>query len=702
MTAASNTSAPHKENANFMQLTSLFLNNTKTLLMLLGLSSLLWVATTQSAFAQPDVAINDSSAELPKDENTFTMNMREADIRAFIQWIADRTGKNVIVHRSVQGTVTVISSKAVNREEAYELFLTVLNMNGFAAVETDGGVQIIPNAEAKTSDIPFKGNEQNRGDIVTAIIELQYVDAAEFIQTLRPLAPATAHMAPYTPTNSIIVADSARSIARTQKIIDLLDQEEGEFDYEIVPIVHASAEDIEKILSAILKSSSAGGDKNQPQSQSLEIAVDKRSNSILLTGNVKRRLQIRRLISKLDTPLDGDGNTSVVYLNYIEAAEIAPILEGVGDSLLKETKTEGLKEFSIQASETNNALVISAPPAVMNSIKSVIKQLDIQRAQVMVEAVVVRLTDTLGDDFGLAAVGSDIYDGDPDGSIGGVNLSGNTGAAGLFSTVIAADAETSTGEALAGALGGASGLTYGYLEDGNLIAALRAISSRSASNIMSTPTVVALDNQEAKLLVGQNVPFITGSATSGGANVTNPFTTVERQDIGVTLDIKPRINQGDAITLEITQTTENVASVLEEGIITDKTEIQTSALIKDGQVLVIGGLMSETDTETRSQVPILGDIPGLGKLFRSTSKSRIKSNLLVFIKPTILKDQLQIAGITADRYAFVREQQMLKAMQTFLDYREPVSLEEFEVYSPESVDMLKQSDTENEIVTGDS
>ncbi len=625
---------------------------------------------------------------LPTEADTFTMNMREADIRAFIQWMADRTNKNIVVHRSVRGTVTVLSSKAVTRQEAYELFLTVLRMNGFAAVESDGVVQIIPDAEAKTSDIPFQGNESNRGDIITAVIELQFVDASSFLQTLRPLVPATAHMAPYLPTNAIIVADTARSIARTQKIITLLDQEEGEFDYEIVPIVHASADDIETILKAVLKSTPAGGDgQNQAQSQSLEIAVDKRSNSILLTGNVKRRLQIRKLISKLDTPLEGDGNTSVVYLNYIDATEITPILEGVGNSLLKETKTEGLKEFAIQSSETNNALVISAPPTVMNSIKSIIKQLDIQRAQVLVEAVVVRVNGDVFNDIGFAALGSDAYNDPIDGSVFGINQSSaRASASDTFAAIAAAEGDTSDATTAGTALAASSGFTYGYLEDGNLTAVLRAVASRSKSNIMSTPTIVALDNEEASLLVGQNVPFITGSATSSGASVTNPFQTIERQDVGVTLNITPRINQGDSITLDIEQTTENVSTTTiadASDLITDKTEIKTSALIKDGQILVIGGLMSDTETESRSQVPLLGDIPVLGKLFRSKSKTKTKNNLMVFIKPTILKNQLQIAGLTAERYAFMREQQMQRALETFIRYSDSPVLEEFETFSPQ-------------------
>ena len=670
----------------------------------LAILALMLSLSVPTVLAQETGLRSDAGASVPTEPDSFSMNMREADIRAFIQWIADRTGKNIVVHRSVRGTVTVIASTPVNAEQAYELFLTVLQMNGFAAVEMEqGGIKVIPDAEAKTTNTPFEGEAEARGEIVTAVLEIKYSDPASFAQVLRPLVPATAHLAAYAPTNSLIVADTARGLDRIKEIISILDRREAEFDVEIVPVIHASADELVAIIENVMKAGSPAAAAGQaPANTAVNIAVDERSNSILLTGNVSKRQQIKSLIKRLDTPLDGNGNTRVVYLNYIEATEITPILEGVGNSLLKETKTEGVTSFTIQSSETNNALIISAPPAVMNSLQSVIRQLDIQRAQVLVEAVVVRITGNIGDDIGLAAVGADVYS-DPleDGNVFGINNSGNSGATDVFTAAASASSNDnlSTSDALAGALGGAAGFTYGYLEDGNLIAALRAVSSRNKSNIMSTPTVVALDNEEASLLVGQNVPFITGSATSSGSSVTNPFQTIERQDVGVTLNITPRINQGDSITLEIEQTTENVSTTSTAGasdLITDKTEIKTSALIKDGQVLVIGGLMSETETDTRSQIPILGDIPWAGKLFRSSSKRKEKQNLMVFIKPTILKEQLAIAGVTAERYAFMRELQMTRAMATFLDYGDSATLDEYENFAPQDAAALKAARRELE------
>ncbi|MBT8148720.1 MAG: type II secretion system secretin GspD, partial [Gammaproteobacteria bacterium] len=499
-----------------------------------------------------------SSASQPAASNErFTMNMREADIRGFVQWIADRTQKNIIVHRSVRGAVTVISSRAVSPDEAYELFLTVLQLNGFTAIESDGAIKVVPDADAKTSDIPFAGNETRKGEVVTSIISLEHSEASDFVATLKPLVPSAAHLAAYAPTNSLIVATSARSIDKIMQIIRILDREEGEIDLEIIPIVHASAEDIVGVIESVVDALDGGGKAGaagKAKQDKIDFAVDKRSNSILITGNKKKRTQIKKLIARLDTPLDGAGNTQVVYLNYIEAAEISPILQSVGDSMLKESKTEGIKSFSIESSEANNALVISAPPSLMNNLKSVIAQLDIQRAQVLIEAVLVQVSGDAGDDFGVVWGASEIYDSNPDGAVAAVNTpTAAANPAGLLGAALADD-DGLTSEELAAGLISNSGLSFGYLKDGNLIGALQAISTRNKSNILSTPTIVALDNEEATLLVGQNVPFITGSSTSSGSTVTNPFQTVERQDVGISLTVTPRINQGDSVTLEIEQT----------------------------------------------------------------------------------------------------------------------------------------------------
>ncbi|MDA8693663.1 type II secretion system secretin GspD [Pseudomonadales bacterium] len=650
---------------------------------LIGFLSLTFVS---SGYSQDNVEGNAqqaAEAASTSAEEQFTLNMREADIQGFIQWVANRTGKNIVIHRSVRGAITILSSRAVSPDEAYELFLTVLSMNGFAAVETDGIIKVIPDAEAKTNAIPFLGDQTRDGSVVISIIDIKNSSSSDLMALARPLMPASAHIASYNQSNTLIIADTARNIAKISKIIAILDQTENKIDLDIIPIIHASADDIASTLSKIVKALD-GNAKALAETDKVEFAVDKRSNSILVTGTASKRKQMADLIARLDQPIEGGGNTQVVYLNYIEASEITPILKSVGDSVIKDNKTESTQSFSIESSETTNALIMTGPPGLISNLKSVISQLDIQRAQVLIEAVVVQVSGDAGEDFGVVWGGSEIYDENRSGGVGAVNTpASNADFGALLSAAIPVTGDTPNPAQLAAGVLSNSGLTYGYLESGNLIAALRAVTTRNKSNIMSTPTIVALDNEEASLLVGQSVPFITGSATSSGATTTNPFQTIQRQDIGITLNVTPRINQGDSITLEIEQKTENVSQTANSraaDLITEKTEIKTSALIKDGQVLVLGGLIREDDVNTRTQVPILGDLPLLGRLFRSNSVSKRKNNLMVFIRPVILKDQLQISGLTAQRYAFMREKQMQNALSTFIKLTDNPALADFDEY----------------------
>lgn len=670
------------------------------------------VIAASSGLAQANEAIAANSPKAGSEPTTqstvtnktpseFVINMRDADLRAFIQWIADRTNKNMIVHRSVNGTATVISNRPVTPDEAYELFLTVLSFNGFTAIEEGNTVKIIPDAEAKSSVTANEKSVEWEGEVVTTIIDIKHAGASEIANAIKPLVPASSHFAAYLPTNSLIVADSARGIEKIRELIAVLDKQEGEIDLEIIPIIHASAEDIVKVLESVVSAlSGASGAADKAGEGEIQFAVDKRSNSILMTGNKRKRKQIKQLITKLDTPLDGNGSAQVVYLNYATAEDLAPILKNIGESALKEAKAEDTKSFSIEASKETNALIISAPPSLMATLKSIIEKLDIQRAQVLVEAVVVQVSGNAGDDFGVIWGASDLYnENDKNGVVGAVNTES---ANAPVSDIVASTFNSSTSssltnrERLAAGLLSSSGLNFGYLEDGNLIAALRTITTKNKSNIMSTPTIVALDNEEASLLVGQNVPFVTGSSTSAGADITNPFQTIQRQDIGITLKITPRINQGDSISLEIEQTTENVSPNTVSGaadLVTEKTEIKTRALIKDGQVLVIGGLIREDESKTHTQVPILGSIPVIGRLFRSHSVSKTKNNLMVFIRPVILKDQLQITGLTAQRYAFMREKQLQRALSTFIRYSDSPLLDEFETFAPQSPKLASERES---------
>ncbi|MBR9805050.1 type II secretion system secretin GspD, partial [bacterium] len=497
-----------------------------------------------------------SSASMAQDdsEERFTLNMREADIRAFIQWVADRTGRSMVVHKNVQGSVTVLSQQEVTSDEAYELFLTILEVHGYTAVDTGTAIKVIPDTDAKSSTTPLAEQLKQAGsEPVTGILRVDNVDAAQMVGLLRPLIPASGHIAAFPKTNALIITDTAANLNRIRGIVKKLDKS-GEIDIEIVRLKHASANDIVNTLKALVPRGAAGGAEGGGGNE-VSFAVDERSNAILMTGDGVKRAHLKRIIRRLDTPLDGEGNTQVVYLNYIEAAEVVPILKSVGDSMLKEAKAEQ-KNFSIEQSETTNALVISAPPALLNNLRSIIAQLDIRRAQVLVEAIVAQVSYDDDNDMGVVWGTANIVSADPDGSFATVN--GLSGTASLTLPSTTDDGEGGVVTNLSQALLANRGLTFGYLKDGDLLAAIRAISSERSTNILSTPTIVALDNEEASLLVGQNVPFITGSSTSAATPNSNPFTTIQRQDVGITLNVTPRINQGDSITLDITQSSENV------------------------------------------------------------------------------------------------------------------------------------------------
>jgi general secretion pathway protein D len=594
-------------------------------------------------------------------QEKLTMNMRNADIRALIQWIADSTNKNIIVHKEVKGNVTVLSPEPLTTDEAYQVFLSVLQVHGYAAIETNEAIKIVPISLASRSALPYAGTSSS--DMVVSILKIKHIPVTKLADTLRPLLSREAVLVPYSPSNALVIADHANNIKTAESLIKKLDIV-GESKIEIVSLKHADAMTILKSLQTLLPSSSGDSSAN-----SFNLAADERSNSLLLAGDSSQRNQFRTLINKLDTPLNGQGNTQVVYLHYVDASEIAPILKSLAKNI-QQTEKEGANGISVEASETANALVINAPPTMLRTLKRVISQLDIRRAQVLVEAIIVEVSGDISNDLGV----SWLTDPDKD-VISAVNTLGNLPLA--EPNLTSSNSPLSPGR----------GFTFGYFNNGDLQAALRALNANQNTNVLSTPTIVAIDNEEASLLVGQNVPFITGQSTSSSSSTLDPFTTIERQDIGISLVVTPRINQGDSITLQIEQKTENIAPSVSVAadIITNKREIITTALIKDGQVLVLGGLISEDETEVQEKVPFLGSLPLIGKLFSSTGITHSKKNLMVFIHPTILKDDAQMDQITQQRYKFMRDlQQQVKKGEWKVDSKDKAVLEEFDRISPAS------------------
>jgi len=589
-----------------------------------------------------------------------TLNLKDADIRALISTVSKFTGKNFIIDPRVKAKVTVISANTLTPEAVYEVFLSVLQVHGYAAVRTGSVIKIVPEVNAKQGPLPLssKNTKYASDELITKIIRLEHVPASQLVPILRPLVPQQGHLAAYNPTNTLIITDHAGNINRLMKIIRGVDRPDSD-ELEIIPLKHAAASELVRILNSLKTAAAKGAAATGPK-----LAADDRTNSILVTGDRASRLKIRATIGYLDTPLeDGGGNTHVIYLKYAKAENLSKILTG-----LKETgkaggaaKAKGAtvkvsagsaisQNAIIQADEETNALIITADTNTVKNLKAVIRQLDIRRAQVMIEAIIAEITELKQKELGVGVA----VDGsaDDDNTIP-TAISNFAGIDDVLLSVLGGNTLSAVPSGLSFGVGEttSSGVRYGLL--------LRALQSDTNTNILSTPNIVTLDNEEAELVVGQNLPFITGSFTgAGNNNSNNPFQTIEREDVGLTLKVTPQINEGDTVKLDIEQETSSVIPAsLEQGLVglsTRKRSIKTSVLVDDGGILILGGLIQEEVTDTQSKIPLLGDIPIIGFLFRSENTTKNKQNLMVFLRPTILRDHKDAAFVTNEKYSLLR------------------------------------------------
>jgi general secretion pathway protein D len=649
-------------------------------------------AASQTATPQSATSNVDASQKI-------TIAFDNADVKDVIRWASDLTEKSIIIHPGVAGKkISVVAGDPLTRAEAWQVLLSTLQLNGIAVMESEDTVKILPEQEAKSEKIPMsdEGRKSGQEDMVVRIIKVKNLAATQLINLLKPLTPQSAHFAAYPETNTIILADRAGNIERIVDIISNIDKA-GTIDIEIIKLEFASSKDVAKILTDLVSKSAPGG-KDAPPSQAINIVADERSNSILMTGDPVLRVQLRNLISRLDQPLAGDGNTQVVYLNYITAKEIQPILEGVGGSSKGGAGKEGTPandvEVSVQALEETNAIVITAPPSTLNTMKGVIAKLDVRRKQVLVEALIVEVGMDVGRDLGIFWRGNQTDNGRFVGNFPGRNVS----EAPDFTKTITS-----------------GGMSLGYFSGDSFRAAIRAIENDANTNILSTPTIIALDNEEAKILVGESVPFRTGVENSSDDNITtggggigtpdfqrynNDFVSIDRQDIGIQLEVTPRINQEDMITLEIEQKVENISdSTIDSSsgasgaadIITNKREIKTTALVRNDQVLVLGGLMRDEIISSDNGVPYLKNIPYLGRLFKGSSKSVVKRNLMVFIHPRILRDDEENADESGNRYETLRQDQLkFNAREMNDGFRVNKPLPELDKWPHEHVDLLEE------------
>ena len=597
----------------------------------------------------------------------YTVNLKDTDIQEFIKFVADVTGTTMVVDPNVKGKVRVISSKPVTQSELYDLFLSILDVQGFTAVRSGEVIRIVPSKDARSSPVPLMDEQSPAGtaEYVTQVIRLDNISAAKLIPVLRPLVPQQAHMAAYAPSNAIIISDIRSNIGRIVDIIERMDRSAIQTT-EVIRLKYGVAEDVVSMLNTLEKSRQGEGAEADKE---VVLVADKRTNSVVVTADELSVDRIRKLVSYLDTPLEQSGNVRVVYLEYADAKEVAEVLTRVMQNISRledggTNKRSNNSNSTIEADEGTNSLIITADTDEMAALEAVIARLDIRRAQVLIEAIIVEMEITEGKELGLQWLFSN------DSGLYGSNISTSSAQQArnraIASAIVPEDGSENIGtREVAGSLAQIPGTTLGWgVVDKNLTMTviLNALETQGNANILSTPSLLTLDNEEAFITVGQQVPFVTGSYTNTGVGngAQNPFQTIQRQSVGITLKVTPQVNEGDSVVLDITQEVSSISAQIlaASDVITNERKIETKVLANDSDIVVLGGLVKDDVQDSTQGVPLLSDIPLLGRLFRNDVVTVTKSNLLVFIRPTIIRDDEDLAGATAEKYRFIREQQV--------------------------------------------
>ncbi len=621
------------------------------------------------------LAIAWASPALAQSDNNHVLNFSDADIRVVITAVAEMTDRTIVIDPQVAGRVSVISSQTLSDDALYEVFLSVLAVHGFTALEQGDILRIVPDAKAKQDGrVPVDAMRAQGDEPVMRILSMEHVRASEVVDLLRTLVPQSAYLAHHEASNVIIVSDRAASVRRIQSIVERLDAVSHQ-ELEPIVLTHADASEVVDLIRRLY-----------PNASQEQAVADQRTNTVILSGDPSRRLRLRTLITHLDTPLSVDGRTQVVYLRYATASDLVTVLRD-----MLPTRAEGEEaQTRIQAHEPTNSLVISATPSVFRTIESVIKQLDIRRAQVQVEAIIAEVAVDTSQELGIQWQGFSSGD---SGLFGGTNfqsggnniltLSGAAGQAGEGAQLVLPGQGLNVGYVR----GRSSLLGLEILEIGALA---RALSQDANTNVLSTPSVVTMDNHPANINVGQEVPFVSGSFSAQGISTSdgqiNPFQTIERKEIGIKLNVTPHINEGDQVMLAIEQEVSTLApSAGAVDLITNKRTISTRVMVPDGAILVLGGLTTEDVQERLESVPGLGQIPLLGELFKYRRNSNVKRNLMVFIRPTILHDDALMDEVTGQKYRKIREAQLES-----IERAQPLSPAKKAPVLPEWHDFLQQ------------
>lgn len=609
--------------------------------------------------------ISTLSAPAADAPSNTTLNLKDVDIGVLIQAVSETTGRGFVVDPKVQGKVTVVVEKPMSPEELWSVFTSVLGVHGYAAVPSGRLWKVVPEATAITEG----GSALATGPdaIVTQVFELREVSATELSAVLQRLISPNGRIS--IQGNRLVITERAANVKRLERLIARIDTASGS-EVEAIPMAHANATEVVRTLSQLEPGAAGAASAGSPR-----IVADPRSNSVLLSGNPGLRVRMRALIAHLDTPVTDGDYTQVIFLRNAKAAELAPMLDSIATTLTTGAlKADGGKVATIGFHTETNALVISAPPAVFRDLSSVVRQLDVRRAQLMVEAVIAEVSDELADELGVqwqTTSAEQAADGRISrGVIGGTNFPGRGGVGGILAAMVnPANVGTGLNIGYAGGtlkLPGPNGTVIDVLQIGALVRALRG---DGRANILSQPSVVTLDNQPAEFKVAQEIPFLTGAyastgngtAAGTGAGIATPFQTIERKDVGLILKVTPHIDDGGNVRMEIVQEVSSLAPTQVSGavdLITNKREIKTTVQVADGSLLVLGGLSSEEVTESVQGVPGLSRIPMLGGLFKARQSGRSRRNLMIFLRPIIMRTDAEGAAVSSRRYETLRNRQM--------------------------------------------
>ena len=606
-------------------------------------------------------------------------DFEEADLRTVIQAVSEFTGKNFLVDPRVQGKVTVVAPTPLTVEQAYKVFQSVLEVNGFVTVDADGAVKIVPAEEGKVRDTSvYSDDPQPAGDdMQTRIIQLEHVNPERLVPVLRPLVPAYGHLAADSESSSLIITDRASNVDRIVSIVKRLDRPSQNGELEVITLTNASAAEMATLLGRLYPALPA---EQTAISAGVMVIEEPRTNSLVIKADVSTRNEIRKLLADLDQPPENNGDTQVIFLNNADAENLVEVLQGtINTSAEQQASPSPQSKMSIKADTDTNALIVQASKSEFNKIRQVIESLDVRRLQVYVEALIAEVSADVAREFGIQLQTADGLRNDSRGVIGSSGF----------------DVGTSIQDVITNPLSTGTGLTIGFIDgtvvlpDGtevvNLLGLARALESQSDANILSTPNILTMDNQEAQIVVGQNVPFVTGaySQTATAGTLNNPFQTIERKDVGLTLRIKPQITEGSAIKMEIYQEVSSVAQRGEaQDIVTNTRSLKTTVIAENNRMLVLGGLIQEDTAQNRQKVPLLGDIPILGNLFRYRSNKRSKTNLLVFLRPRIVRGSADMDEPTRRKYEYLDELTNKSVSGRPVEKSPP--LEEWEYVSPAS------------------